>query len=347
MRRGRWFTAVVAAAFLSIAAGEGLAQRGGGSRGGSRGGSSFGGGSRGGMSSGSSSSGRSYGGSSSSKPSAAPSSPGTSPGRSYGGSSSSSPSTSTVPGASSGRSYGSSGSTSNVVKNIARGSLVRPSLGTDSTAAQQRTESRISFQKANAPRDSYRTASGKTVPIDRNNPTQAAENDRLRGQLNASRMETRVAREDAAYSRWRSQPPYYYNDPFHMNFSSLFLTWALIDQARYLSRHESMMDQDRVNRLYAENAQLREQVAQVKKDGVPSDWKPPLDGEDLAYSTDYTATVAGYDTVRPSAAGTTLAANRPAGSGSALDGLLKFAFWSVVVAAAGYLLYFSIFKYKF
>ena len=326
MRRGRWFTAAVAAALLSIAAGESLAQRGGGGRGGSRGGSSFGGGSRGNSSS--SSSGRSYGGSSSSRPSA-PARPSTP-----------APSASTG----SGRTYGSPGVTT--PKAPGPGSTVRPSVGTSATAAQQRTESRVAFQKANGPRDTYRNASGKTVPIDRTKPAQAAENDRLRAQLNAGRIATRSAREDAAYYRWRSQPPYYYNDPFHMNFSNLFLTWALIDQARYLSRHESMMDHERVDRLYAENAQLRDEVAKVKKEGVPADWKPPID-EDLAYSTDYAAAVAGYDTVRPPAVGTLRTASRPDGPGSGLPGLFQFAFWTVVVAATGYLLYFAIFKYKF
>ncbi len=342
MRKGRWFSAVLAAAFLSIAAGESLAQRGG-----SRGGSSFGGGSRG---SSGSSSGRSYGGSSSSRPSAPTRSsappPSSGAGRSYGGGSK--PSTATIPGPTSGpgRTYGPSG-TSTAPKAPAGGTTVRPSLGTASTAAQQRTESRVSFQKANGPRDSYTTASGKTIPIDRSNPTQNAENDRLRGQLNSSRMETRSAREDAAYYRFRSQPPYYYNDPFHMNFSSLFLTWALIDQARYLSRHDSMMDQARVNQLYAENADLRAKVAEVKKEGVPADYKEPID-PDLAYSDDYVAAVGGYDKkVQPAVSGGNIAVNRPAGSGSTLEGFFKLAFWGVVVASAGYLLYFSIFKYKF
>ena len=155
-------------------------------------------------------------------------------------------------------------------------------------------------------------------------------------------METRRAREDSTYYRWRSQPPMYYNDPFHMNFSSLFLTWALIDQARYMSRHESMMDQARVNQLYSENAALRAKVEEVKKEGIPADYKEPID-PDLAYSDGYVESVGGYSKVQP-------ATNAQAGreeSGSTFNGFLKLAFWGTVVAAAGYLLYFSIFKYKF
>ncbi len=340
MRKRRWFSAVVVATFLMVAAGESLAQRGG------RGGSSFGGGSRGGSRGGSSGSSRSYGGSSSgSRPSTTrtsppPSSGTASSGRSYGGGSS----TATPPG--SGRSYGGSGSGTS--RAPAGGSTVRPSVGTASTSAQQRTESRISYQKANGPRDSYTTPAGKTVPINNSNPTQTAENDRLRAQLNSSRMETRMAREDLTYARWRSQPVFYYNDPFHLHFNNLFLTWALIDQARYLSRHESMMDQGRVDALYAENRALRDEVARVRKDGIPADYKEPLaDDADLQFTDAYAASVAGYNGVRPTAATGPLHAGTPAGSGSTGAGFVGVLLWSVVIGVTGYGLYFAIFKYKF
>jgi len=166
----------------------------------------------------------------------------------------------------------------------------RSSFDTLAGEDARKVESRMAYDKANAPRTSYTTPAGTTRTID----PRDKQIEHLRGQLDRQTWINRQQREESFYRSWWGRPTISigygsYNDPYNPYWNSWLLSQPLNIMAMWVYSHQAYMDQSRLNALYAQNAQLQAEVAALAARGVPVDstYTPPGVSPDLMYNDRY------------------------------------------------------------
>ncbi len=163
-----------------------------------------------------------------------------------------------------------------------------PSFDKVAITDAKKAESRVNYQKANEPAQTYKTPKGETKSINPKDP----ETDYLRGRLDESRWVNRNQRETTFYSRYSgpSYPVVTYSDPYHPMMNYWLLSQTMDTMAMFIICHEHSMEQARIRDLYARNTQLEAQVAAMRARGVKADptWYPAgFNDPDLLYNEDY------------------------------------------------------------
>lgn len=135
----------------------------------------------------------------------------------------------------------------------------------------RKTESRKAYEKSEAPATSYKTPTGKEVPIAKNDKSA----DYLRGRLDESRWQNRQQRTDgfygSYYSRYPSTVVVHYGDYYHPYWNYWLLGQTVDVMSLWVYHHQMSMDTTRLNYLYSQNAELRARVAALERQGIPRD----------------------------------------------------------------------------
>jgi hypothetical protein len=149
----------------------------------------------------------------------------------------------------------------------------------------KKAESRKAYEASQAPAASYKTPAGKEVNID----PKDKEISYLRGKLDQSKWENRQLREDNFYRSYYSRPVVVYNDCYHPYWNYWLLSQSLDTMALWCYHHQLVMDQARLNAMYAENAGLRAKVAALEAQKLARDptYLPPGVDPDMAYNDAY------------------------------------------------------------
>lgn len=154
-------------------------------------------------------------------------------------------------------------------------------------ADSKKADSRLNYERSQAPAASYTTPKGETKTINPKDPSV----DYLRGRLDESRWVNRSQRETVFYSRYSgpTYPVMVYSDPYHPMYHYWLLDQSLNTAALFIICHEHEMERARVNDMYRRNAQLEAEVARLRSGGARVDhgWYPESDSGDLYFNEQY------------------------------------------------------------
>jgi hypothetical protein len=163
-----------------------------------------------------------------------------------------------------------------------------------STTDARKAESRKAYQPAPEPASTYSAPNGKTVSIPKNDKNA----DYLRGRMDESRWQTRYQRTDVFYGSYYTRYPmgptfFVYGDYYHPYWNFWLLSQSLDVMSLWVYHHQLSMDQARLNALYAQNAQLKAQVAALERQGIPRDvnYTPRNVETDMMYNDSYVTAV--------------------------------------------------------
>ncbi len=160
-----------------------------------------------------------------------------------------------------------------------------PSFDKVSIQDARKAESRVNYEKAQAPAPTYRTPKGESKPLPK-----SPEVDYLRGRLDQQKWVNRQQRETVFYGGFigPSYPVVIYNDPFHPMLNYWMMKQSMDTMAMFVLCHEAQFREDpaRLRDLYAKNARLEAEVAALKAKGTRVDptYFPPGTDPDLLYN---------------------------------------------------------------
>lgn len=172
----------------------------------------------------------------------------------------------------------------------------KPTTGftTGLTSQAQKADSKAAFQASQpkyvpqAPRSTYKTSSGKVVPMKADAPQVTT----IRKYVTHERYVTYDNRASGFYGSYYSRP-YYYND----SFSPFLMGWLLSDtlnshqRALWMYHHQSDMDSARYAELIKKDAQLQIEIERLKAQNLARDpnYVPVQmkDNPDIMYTKDF------------------------------------------------------------
>jgi len=152
----------------------------------------------------------------------------------------------------------------------------------------KKAESRSNYEKSQAPKTTYKSPTGKEVPID----TKSKATESLRNDLNQDKWVNRSSRTTTVYNTYITRPnyaPMYYSDPFHPALNYWLLSQTIDTMALMVYHHHTSMDAARLQYLYAQNAGLQAKVnaREAQKLSRDPSYVPMGMERDLLYSDEY------------------------------------------------------------
>lgn len=154
-----------------------------------------------------------------------------------------------------------------------------------SATEAKKIDSRKAYEKAEAPKETYKTPAGKEVKID---PKDKQIGD-LRSRLDEQRWVNRSQRQDSFYGGYSARPVVIYNDPFHPMWNYYLASQTMDVMSLWMFHHSMQMDASRREAMYSQNAELRVRVAALERQGMQRDpsYAPTGVDPDLMYQDDY------------------------------------------------------------
>ena len=156
------------------------------------------------------------------------------------------------------------------------------------SSSGKKTESRMKYEAATAPKPTYKTSTGQSKPLDAASPQVSS----VRKTITHERYVTYDNRCSGFYGGFYSHPVYY-ND----FFSPFLMGWILSDavnshdRALWMYHHQADMDAARYAELLKRDAKLQAEIDQLKAQKVPVDgsYVPAQmkDNPDLMYNKDF------------------------------------------------------------
>jgi hypothetical protein len=154
---------------------------------------------------------------------------------------------------------------------------------------QKKVESRLHYQQATAPKESYTTPKGNKVTIKKDDPKII----QIRS-LPQEKWVNRETRVHTFYHHYYVNPPttvVHYNDPYNTFFWLWLMDRSLNERAywAYNHRYDPVMDQARYRDLLARDRALENRVKQLEAENKIRDpnYVPPGIEPDLQYTDDY------------------------------------------------------------